>query len=307
MPQALSQGSGLLDTNQNKCKHCNKAGHPEDHCRQARKKGHKKGKKVLIAQVSSEWLGAQITQMLPDKAEMHLVYLDDKGIEALAALEENSTVAPTLDLDEMYNLNFHYATSTMNESSYMYEWLADTGSTNHICITHDLFLTYKAMHNSTVLGVGGNHIAIKGCGTIYLTTCHGETRTTLKLKHINYILTNKYNILSIGRWETNGHGCTLWDNTITLHCKDKSPVIEGRKVTTKLYHFSFLLCHIKEKPTYFFTLNLHKLGKLGTGIMVTSHIAAWRSCIATTWSTASTSICDCQPRTVQRAFKGNKL
>ena len=127
------------------------------------------------------------------------------------------------------------------------------GSTNHICIVCDLFLTYEAMHNSTVLGIGGNYIAIKGCRTIYLTACHGETRTTLKLEHVNYIPTNKYNIPSIGRWETNGRGCTLWDNAIMLHRKDKSPVIEGRKVATKLYHFSFLLCHIKKKPTYSFS------------------------------------------------------
>ena len=61
-----------------------------------------------------------MSQAPPNKAEMHIDYSDNKGIKALTAVEEDSTVIPTLDLDDKYDkydLNFHYATLTMNETS----------------------------------------------------------------------------------------------------------------------------------------------------------------------------------------------
>ena len=200
-PMLLKRINGLNDTNQCticcktlhkaddcwstiKCKHCNKLEHLDNHCHQ-KKKQKKKDKEALVAQVLTEKLVVSAT---PKKLVAHVVQLDNKSIKAFAA---------TFDFEDMYNYNYHYASSAMNNSPRMYNWLVDTGSMHHFCNTCNLFSTYEATYDASVLGVRGNHTKTEGHRTIYLAAQHEDHIMMLWLEYVNHISSNKYNIISL--------------------------------------------------------------------------------------------------------------
>ena len=224
-----------------KCKHCNKPGHPEKNCRMRRKQQKKKGKEALVAEA------------LTEKSEAHTVEIDETDNEHLAAVESTSysTVEPVFD--NVYDSSYHYASSPFNKASRMYEWLADTGSTNHISNTCDIFSTYISANDAKVIGVGGMETKILGRGTINLTARYGDYVTSLTLEKVNYISTNKYNIISLGHWEIDGRSYHAENGKITLYNREKRPILEGKHLSSNLYTFNLQPIAIAKKPTYTFT------------------------------------------------------
>ena len=93
------------------------------------------------------------------------------------------------------------------------------------------------LHDAKVYGVGRRETKIEGHGMINLVTQYGERSTTLRLEHVNFIPSNKYNILSLGRWETNGCLYVAEDNELTLYNKQQVPILKGSKVSCILYKF----------------------------------------------------------------------
>ena len=130
------------------------------------------------------------------KPEAHIVeenIVEDDDSKTLNAVDgDNFMKLADPVFDNMYDYDMHYSTTFENDMSRMYEWLADTGSTNHITKEHDLFSTYETTCDAFVLGVGGNRTKIEGCKTIILAARYGTHIRSLHLKRINHIPSNKY-------------------------------------------------------------------------------------------------------------------
>ena len=220
-----------------KCKHCKKDGHLENKCRYRKKSQRKKEKHVLIAKVLSE------------KTEAHTIKDDED--ETLNAIDgDNSMEIVEPIFDDMFDYNMNYSTSFENDTSQMYKWLADTGSTNHIAKECELFSTYEIMHNAFILGVGSKHTKIEGQGTILLIAQHGEHTQSLHLECVNHIPSNKYNIFSLGRQEKNGRSYKATQGKLTLNNWKGTPILQGLKVASNLYKFSLKRGTIQDNLTY---------------------------------------------------------
>lgn len=102
------------------------------------------------------------------------------------------------------NINMFLAfTDQSNINVPVYDWLADSTSMHHISNYHKLFHTFELTPEATVHGVGGKISQIMGRGSISLNAQYGLQQQTLNLNNVNYILSNKYNILALRRWATN--------------------------------------------------------------------------------------------------------
>ena len=228
-----------------KCKHCKKDGHPETKCRYRKKSQKKTNKHTLVADALSV------------KPEAHIIeqnIVEDDDGETLNAVDgDNSMELADPVFDDMYDYNMHYGTAFENDTSRMYEWLADTRSTNHIAKERDLFTTYETTRDAFVLGVGGNRTKIEGRGTIILAARYGKQIRSLRLERVNHIPSNKYNILALGKWETNGRSYSALHGKLTLYNREQIPILQGLKVATNLYYFSLERNKKRNKLTYAFS------------------------------------------------------
>ena len=120
----------------------------------------------------------------------------------------------------------------------IYDWLADSASTHHISNRHELFHTFEPTPGATVHGVGGKTSQIMGCEEISLNAqCRSQNRT-LNLNNVNYIPSNKYNIIALGRWVTDGRKCSMSDDVVTLYNRHGTPILKGPKVASNMYKFT---------------------------------------------------------------------
>ena len=149
------------------------------------------------------------------------------------AIESNKvTYDNSVEDDDLYLANI-----TANENSHMYDWLADTGSTNHIVNSCELFVTYESTPDATICGVGSKNTQVLGRGTVKLIAQYGMRKHLLRLENVNYIPANKYNILTLGRWDTNGCRYQASDGTLTLYDHQNVPILNRSKFASHLYKF----------------------------------------------------------------------
>jgi hypothetical protein len=159
---------------------------------------------------------------------------DDK--EVLAAIETTPVVdAPSYSNQYQYDV---YLASTVNENSRMYDWLADMGSTNHISNQRKIFSSYEPTPDVTVHGVGGKTVQVKGRGLIILKAQYGTCERTIRLKRINYIPTNKYNILALSRWDSQGRRYEASGGQLILYNRQNIPILKGPKIASNIYKFT---------------------------------------------------------------------
>jgi hypothetical protein len=176
-----------------KCTVCKKLGHKEEECTFKKKtqKPHK-SKDKKIAESSAL------------KKETHIVE-NRSDNETLAAIGDNHFIITDDPLiDDVFDYNVQYGNLAANSSDCMYDWLADTRSTNHISNRHKNFSSYEPTPEATVHGVSGKIIQVVGCGTVILTAQYGTQKRTLCLENVNYIPSNKYNIFALSRWDNQG-------------------------------------------------------------------------------------------------------
>src|SRR6267154_510748 len=208
-----------------KCTVCKKLGHKEDQCRYKRKNQQpRKSKDKKIAESSAPKVQSNVAEIRSDD-------------ETLAAIGEE--VYPSTDdplIDNIYDYNVQYG-NTENPNACMYEWLADTSSTHHISNQREIFSSYEPTPEATVLGVGGKVIRVQGQGTLTLTAQYGTRKRTLHLEKINYIPTNKYNILSLGRWDSQGRRYQASHGELILYDHHDVPVLKGLKIASNIYKF----------------------------------------------------------------------
>ena len=180
-----------------KCTHCGRLGHDKVACRFKKKDTQnksRKNKEKMITEASSTKKEANATE-----TEANAAHVDtDEEILAAIGSEENMSVDqgdPFYDNLSQYNMHF----VDMNENSCMYDWLADSGATHHISNARNLFITYQPTPNAVIHGIGDKVIPVQGRGTVILTAQYGTRKQILRLKQVNHIPNNKYNILALGR------------------------------------------------------------------------------------------------------------
>jgi hypothetical protein len=205
-----------------KCSSCNKLGHKVDDCRFKKKNYRRQQKHDLVTDAT--------------KKEANIAEHKSDDEETLAAVETTSVVdAPS------YNNEYEndvYLASTVNENSRMYDWLADTGSTNHISNQREIFSSYEPTPDVTVHGVGGKTVQVQGRGTIILKARYGTRERTIRLERVNYIPSNKYNILALGRWDSQGRRYEASGGQLTLYNCQNIPILNGPKIASNIYKFS---------------------------------------------------------------------
>ena len=94
----------------------------------------------------------------------------DTDKENLTAMDAASS--SYLDQDRENNANYDYnvylASRASNSETRMYDWLANSGSTNHIMCRCNFFSSYEPTLDVTVHGIGGKIIQVEGHGTVSL-------------------------------------------------------------------------------------------------------------------------------------------
>jgi len=121
-----------------------------------------------------------------------------------------------------------------------YDWIADTGATSHITHRRNAFNTYEPISGIPISGVGGVKAHAIGQGNIKLKSkCDGWTYI-LKLKNVLHVPKNRNNLLSLGKWETNGRSYNACNGTLSLLTKERKPVTKGAKISNDLYKMTFM-------------------------------------------------------------------
>lgn len=207
-----------------KCQICKKLGHKDEECR-FKKKGQKpkKGKDKMVANTT--------------KNQTHIAQLETEEEETLASMETETLTEETF-IEENDDYKMYLASLAANENARMYDWLADSGSTNHIANRRELFSSYERTPEATVHGVGGNITQVAGRGTIVLTAQYGTRKRTLRLENVNHIPSNKYNIFALGRWDSQGRKYKASNGELTLYNGRNDPVLKGHKISSNLYKFN---------------------------------------------------------------------
>jgi hypothetical protein len=150
-----------------KCTHCKRLGHPEDRCR-FKKKNQKstsqrdKDKRTIAAAATT-------------KKETHTTEAGSDN-ETLTAMDAETSIDaesfmiddPFIDDTTEYNSYLASQASTNDDSSRLYDWLVDSGSTNHITNQRELFTIYGETPGATIHRVGGKITQVIGRGKISL-------------------------------------------------------------------------------------------------------------------------------------------
>ena len=211
-----------------KCTICKKIGHKEDQCRFKKKtQKPRKGKEKMVADAITLKKETNIAEAGSDE-------------ENLAAIGDDHSMIiddPFFDNIYDYNNNVNYEGLASNTTDRMYEWLAGSGSTNHISNRRELFSSYELTPEATVHGVGGKITQVVGRGTVNLTAQIGTRKRTLRLEKVNYIPSNKYNIFALGRWDSQGRRYQASNGELILYNRQNAPVLKGRKIASNVYKF----------------------------------------------------------------------
>jgi hypothetical protein len=212
-----------------KCPICNRIGHKEEKCRFKKKTQKPRRQKDKL-------VNDTIAPNAPKKQSNIAEIGSDE--ETLAAVRnEDPMMNDDPLIDNLYDYNVRFANVATNTDDHLYDWLADTGSTNHITYRCELFSTYEPTLGVTVHGVGGKITQVAGRGTIILTTQYGMRKHTLRLEKVNHIPNNKYNIFALGRWDSQGQRYQASNGELTLYNRNNIPILQGCKIASNIYKF----------------------------------------------------------------------
>ncbi len=133
-----------------KCYKCKKFRHKKAECRsKIKSEGSQKSKDQKVANATSIKKESHIAEMAESskKAEEDI---------SLIVSDENPMITNDSKIEEdVYDdMYMHDAFIGMNFSSHMYDWLVDSGLTNHIVNDWRLFTTFQPMRNTVVYGIG---------------------------------------------------------------------------------------------------------------------------------------------------------
>jgi len=177
-----------------------------------------------------------VANITSTKGEAHIAEIGSDKETLMACNAENPTLYNNPFFENISDPNVYTNVAT-NESTHMYDWLADSRSTNHITNRWELYSSYEPMLGATVHEVGGKISQVAGWGTILLTAQYGTCKRTLRLENINYIPSNKYNIFALGRWDSQGRRYEASKGELILFNRLDVPVLKGLKIASNIYKF----------------------------------------------------------------------
>jgi hypothetical protein len=213
--------------NKPKCTICKKIGHESDKCRFKKKSAKtRKSKDKMVAEATSNKKETNVAETKSD---------DEETLAAIAADSDHTMLTDDPFIDDISDENVNVSNLAANKTDRMYDWLADTGSTNHITNRREIFSSYEQTPEATVHGVGGKIIQVAGRGTITLIAQYGPRKRILRLENVNYIPSNKYNILALGRWDSQGRRYEASKGELILYNRLNAPVIKGHKIANNIY------------------------------------------------------------------------
>jgi len=145
--------------------------------------------------------------------------------------------------EELYNFKTYVARNSANNDKRLiyYEWIADTGTTLHICSDCNSFMNYTLTTNISILGAGGKKTLAVGQGTVELISVYNSQKFILCLTDVLHVPRQKTNLISLGRWDASRGHYIGGKSGITLMTKDKTPVAFGRKLWNNLYKMKVTL------------------------------------------------------------------
>src|SRR5262245_7803220 len=194
----------------NKCYNCGKFGHKAKDCWRKKKKGKEKEKNMDTSNV------AEVEEM------------EEVTFAVIEPVEE-----------EVYNFDTYDVNSTANDERLIYyDWLADSATTSHVTYQRDAFTSYVPTTDLSVTGIGGRVANIAGRGTVDLiSTCNGK-KYKLRLQDVLHIPDQKYNLISLGRWDAAGGQYNGGKGRLVLTNREGKQVAEGKKMGKHLYKMS---------------------------------------------------------------------
>jgi len=196
-----------------KCYKCKKFRHKKAECHsKIKSEGSQKSKDQKVADTTLIKKESHIAEMAESskKAEKDiLLIISDEN----PMITDDSKIKEDV-YDDMY---MHDAFIGVNFSSHMYDWLVDSGSTNHIVNDRQLFTTFQPMRNTIVYGIGSKTSKVLERGTVPLIARNGEFTNQITLKDANYIPENRYCILSLRCWDADGRRYTAANGNLTLY------------------------------------------------------------------------------------------
>ena len=236
-----------------KCTLCEKIGHTEDQCYSKKKTSTSNSRNDKKKQIADALASKKETHVAEETADS-----DEETLMAMNAESSNNANADQFLIDPNYDYDVNLASPAYNEDARMYDWLADSGSTNHIACRRDLFSSYEQTPDATVHGVGGKIIQVAGRGTVSLTARYGSRKRILHLENVNYIPSNKYNIFALGRWDSQGRRYQACNGELILFNRQDMPVLKGQKINSNIYKFNLVPCDASRSTNdkiYTFTTN----------------------------------------------------
>jgi len=132
----------------------------------------------------------------------------------------------------------------LNDVSYMaysntheisrYDWILDSGSTSHICTIREAFTEYHPLKNSTIQGVGGDHVMAHGRGTVLVNFSINGKTVRHQLRDVLHVPEAPNCLLLISRLDENGGHVEFKDAKCILKDKKNNVIGLGRR-TSRLY------------------------------------------------------------------------
>jgi hypothetical protein len=165
--------------------------------------------------------------------------VDDEEEHIAFCLNESSDTIPLDESEVGQAFNFDES-NVFNSSEYSppliyYEWLGDSATTSHVSNRREAFTTFQPLPGITVSGVGDIKTEARGRGTVELKSTYNSRDYILKLKNVLYILTNRNNLISLGKWDKAGGYYKGGGGALTLITKDGTPVTRGTQIENHLY------------------------------------------------------------------------
>uniref|UniRef100_H3HAI1 Integrase catalytic domain-containing protein n=1 Tax=Phytophthora ramorum TaxID=164328 RepID=H3HAI1_PHYRM len=170
-----------------KCYHCKKPGHLKRDCYQYKNK-HAKVKANQSKEVKKKAWSKDKTKQEPGIIE-HMEFLND-GDEDSSSSEDDVMVGMVQP-----------ATVSKNAS----EWMLDTGTSTHVCINRDSFVTQK--QSKTMFKVWDGQVTrgvMSGQVVIYTKNQNIAGLVKLELSNVEYSPRGSVNLISLGVMEDNG-------------------------------------------------------------------------------------------------------
>jgi len=139
-----------------------------------------------------------------------------------------------LNDDEEY-YNFDVIDTENDERLIYYDCLADSATISHITNCQDIFTTYEKINNITIGRVGQKTARACGRGTVVLEShCTGHIYR-IQLQNVLHVPKTKNNLISLGRWETNGRHYVGKQGKLNLIAQHGTCIAQGYKITNNLY------------------------------------------------------------------------